>query len=241
MIQKTSMGLTCAVLASLLWGCGGSGSDGGDPPSPPPPPATTPVAVTVIDGAIRNARVCLDVNGSGVCDDGEPAATTDATGRATLEVPNDRVGRHPVVAMVGTDAVDADLGPVTTPFTLTAPADRTAVISPLTTLAQHLVRTQGLDSAAADRQLQSASGLSVSAYEDFTQKRATEKASADAGLVAAAIVATVQSQFIAVQGAIGMADASGVIVSRAEVEAVVRGAAMDALPEIAAAVAQPAL
>jgi hypothetical protein len=192
----------------------------------------------VIDGAIKNAKVCLDVNGNGACDVDEPFAVTDTAGKAILQVPNERVGKHPVLASVGTDAVDADLGAITTPFTLSAPADKSAVVSPLSTLAQYLVQTQGVSSAAADAQVQGASGLSASAYADYTLTRATDKPSADAGLVAAAVTFTLQRQYTAVQSAVGKNDASGVPITRADVELLVRGAALDGLPTVGNALAQ---
>lgn len=204
--QATLRPLLAASLVSVavaVVGCGGGG-DSPTPaapapaptPNPPPPPPTTAVNVSVIDGALRNVRVCLDVNGNGGCDSGEPAAVTDPAGAATLTVPNDLLGRHPVVAVVGTDAVDADFGPVKLAYTMTAPADKTAVVSPLTTLAQQLVQSVGLTSDAADAQLQ-ASGVTVSAYQNYVARRAREKASADAGLVAATVAATLQQQFAA--------------------------------------------
>jgi hypothetical protein len=229
-------------VAAALTACGGGGGDPAPPPSSPsPPPAATAVAVTVIDGAIRGAKVCIDVNGNGGCDGDEPTAVTDAAGKATLQVPNANVGQHPVIAVVGTDAVDADLGAITTPFTLSAPADKPSVVSPLSTLAQYLVQTQGLSSTQADAQVQTAANLSVSAYDDYTVRRATEQAAAEAGLVATAVTLTLQEQFKAVESAVGKSDASGTVVARAEVERVVRGVTLAALPDVANAIAQPAV
>jgi flagellar hook-associated protein 2 len=90
----------------------------------------------VIDGAIKNAKVCLDKNLSGICDTGEPSGTTDASGKTTLTVDSADVGKYPIVAIIGTNAIDADTGPVLTPYTLRAPADQTAVVSPYTSLVQ---------------------------------------------------------------------------------------------------------
>ena len=210
-------------------------------PAPPPPPTTTGVNVTVIDGAIRGAQVCFDLNRSGGCDAGEPGGVTDAAGKVTVQVPNDSVGKFPVLAIVGTDAVDADLGPVAAPFTLSAPADKVTVISPLTTAAQHLVDANGLSSAAAEQQLQGLIGLSVSVFEDYTQKRATVSESANAGLIATVIALSLQGQYKALQGAVGKNDATGAPISKADVERIVRDAVVAALPDIAANVAQPAL
>ncbi len=63
--------------------------------------------VKVIDGAIKNARVCLEKNTNGACDEGEPVARTDAGGNATLSVPEADAGKFPMLALVGTDALIA--------------------------------------------------------------------------------------------------------------------------------------
>lgn len=227
-----------AALASGLAACGGGGesipvattSATGSSSTPPPPPtstpvpATTPVAVRVIDGAIQNAKVCLDANGNGSCDTGEPTAFTDASGNATLQVPNESVGRYPVVAAIGTDAIDADSGPVKQGYTLAAPADQTAVVSPLTTLAQALVQSQGLSSSDAAKQVQAASGLTVSVYADYVQARATDPNSANAGLVAAIVASTLQQQTQQLQSLVGTNDRSGNPITQADINLVINTA-----------------
>ena len=51
--------------------------------------ATTPVSVTVVDGLIRNAKVCVDSNNNNACDAGEIQGTTDANGQVTIAVPTE--------------------------------------------------------------------------------------------------------------------------------------------------------
>ena len=80
--------------------------------------------------------MCLDKNGNGLCDSGGPSAVTAADGSATLTVPAADANKSPMLALVGTDTVDADHGPVTVAFSLQAPADKPAVVSPLSTLAR---------------------------------------------------------------------------------------------------------
>jgi alpha-tubulin suppressor-like RCC1 family protein len=86
---------TAALVALGLVACGGSG-DGGNPnPAPPPPPPATTAAVTVT--AVDSFGVPLP--GASVSVPGTAlAGTTDAAGRATLDVPfaaavNVKVGR----------------------------------------------------------------------------------------------------------------------------------------------------
>ena len=73
------------IVTATLGACGGS-----DDPAPPPapPPAPQPVVLSgmvVVDQAIQNAVVCLDLNANGACDAAEPAsAKTDASGAYSL-------------------------------------------------------------------------------------------------------------------------------------------------------------
>lgn len=112
-----------ALSAALLSACGGGDDDR---------VATQAVIVTVIDGALNNAKVCVDSNQNQVCDTTELTARTNAQGVATFVLPRGQaLGR--LLAEVGTDASDADTGPVTQAYRLTTPAGQT-VLSPLTTL-----------------------------------------------------------------------------------------------------------
>src|SRR5262249_15904504 len=90
-----------AILVGSLAGCGGGGGGGGGVFAVAPtsqtsaPTASSPTgsdsttqktSVKVIDGAIRNALVFLDLNNNGELDAGEPSARTDAAGQATLDI-----------------------------------------------------------------------------------------------------------------------------------------------------------
>ncbi len=152
------------AVATLLAGCG-SGSDDDTPAEP----TTQEVRTRVVDGAIHNATVCLDKNDNGACDAGEPAARTTADGSATLQAATEDLGRYTLLAVVGTDAVDAVSGPVPTAYVLRAPADRPALISSLTTLVKARMDLATGSAAAADQALQDAAGLSASLLSDFTE------------------------------------------------------------------------
>ncbi|MCY7369635.1 MAG: hypothetical protein LH479_01875, partial [Polaromonas sp.] len=160
-----------------VYGCGGGGGGVGSSPAvpaPPPTAETTAVPVTVIDDAIQFATVCLDKNKNGACDAGEPAGKTEFAGNVVLQVPPADVGKFPILAVVGTDAVDSYSGPVTTAFTMTAPADQTAVVSPLTTLVQTTVANTGVCTAEAAASVQSQTGVTVSLFQDFTKNNTPE-------------------------------------------------------------------
>ena len=154
-------GLAVWIAAALLAGCGGGGGGGES--------TTTPLTTTVVDGALQNATVCLDKNGNGACDAGEPTGKTDVAGKVTLEVDTADMGKFPLLAVVGTDATDADTGAVAVAFTLKAPADRFAVVSPLTTLVQTLLEGSGLSVADAEAKVKADTGLNVSLFDDFTR------------------------------------------------------------------------
>lgn len=78
-----------SILAmAVLTACGG-GSDGGETVLvPAPAPAVPPVnlaGTVVIDGLVKNAVVCLDLNANGACDASEPASVkTGADGAYSI-------------------------------------------------------------------------------------------------------------------------------------------------------------
>lgn len=132
---KKRLLLTTVYSASVLAlaACGGSG--GGDDDTPGGPAAT--LEGMVIDGALGNAKVCLDVNENRVCDADEPSAATAANGSFKLEAPEDLLAAHTVLAVAAAGTTtDADYGPVKKSYTLAAPAGKGALISPFTTLLQ---------------------------------------------------------------------------------------------------------
>ncbi|SDO93883.1 hypothetical protein SAMN05216303_102740 [Rhodoferax sp. OV413] len=179
--------LSGAAIAALA-ACGG---DGGSPVAVAP--ASSTVALTVMDGLIQGATVCLDVNGNSSCDASEPQGTSGADGKVSFSVPNTDLGKYPVVAVVGPGAIDMDdpSTPITaaTAYTLTAPADQTAVVSPLTTLVQLLVASQGLSTTAAAAAVQSQAGLSNSPMANYVATPDSQAANA-----ARVLVAAIQSQ-----------------------------------------------
>jgi hypothetical protein len=237
-----SAALAMAVAAALS-ACGG-GSDTSPGPLPTPVVPTTvskSVPVKVIDGAIKNALVCLDKNTNGACDEGEPSARTDAGGNATLSVPEADAGKFPMLALVGTDAVDADFGPVTTAFSMTAPADKPALVSPLTTLVQVRAQSAGVSSTEAEAFLQAQSGLSASLFADYTIAPASDAAAGDAKVLARLIVLSSQAQTSSALGAIGQTDASGATITKADIEKTVAGSLIDNLAILGAAAVDPAV
>ena len=240
-----SAALAMAVAAALSACGGGSTSSDTGASTPSTPVAATPVTksvpVKVIDGAIKNALVCLDKNTNGACDEGEPSARTDAGGNATLSVPEADAGKFPMLALVGTDAVDADFGQVTTAFSMTAPADKPALVSPLTTLVQVRAQSAGVSSTEAEAFLKAQSGLSASLFADYTTAPASDTAAGDAKVLARLIVLSSQAQTSSALGAIGQKDASGATITKADIEKTVAGGLIDNLAILGAAAVDPAV
>lgn len=218
--RKAALSVSLSALLGLA-ACGGGGGSA-------PAATTTAVPTTVIDGAISNALVCLDKNQNGACDSGEPSVRTDASGNGTLQVDNADVGKYPILAIVGTDAVDADHGPVTVPFTLKAPADKPAVVSPLTTLAQAHIETNGGTSAEAAAAVKDQLGLDVAVFSDFTKDSSTT--GQQAGTVARMIVVATQEQKTTTSGATGI---DGTALTAAQIDAAINARLLQLLPTMA--------
>lgn len=225
-LQISSTGLAVALLAAC-------GSGGDDAPAPAPVQLTT----TVLDGVIRNALVCLDANANGLCDSGEIQGRTGADGKVTLSVPAADAGKYPLLALVGTDAVDADHGPVTVAYSMQAPADQTAVVTPLSTLVQRVVADSGVSSSVAAAAVQSALGLSASLFADYQ----AAGGSADAATVARLIVVTQQQQLQALAAAVGTNAIDGQPITAADLQTLVQRKLVEMAQPLAAAAGDPAV
>ena len=238
-LKRLALGMVSAGILGL-YGCGGGSSTtvgGGSNGGGGIVVATTDVPVSVIDGPIQNAQVCLDINNNGVCDTGEPTGKTDASGKVTIKVNTTDFGKYPVLAVVGTDAIDADTGAVPTPFTMKAPADQTAVITPLTTLVQNVVASTGSTSAAAADVVKAQTGINVSLFEDFS-KGTTDDHKAAAN-IARMVVVTTQQQAETVKTAVGTADASGGTITKEDLDKAIQKKVMEMLPQMVALLSDP--
>lgn len=186
----TKVALACAVLTGIA-ACGGGGGGGGGAifpfatgPAPTVSDTTTPgstdrdLTIKVMEGSIRNAQVFLDRNNNGMLDSGEPSGRTDASGSVTLKVASDDLGSGPVVALVGTDAVDTLFGPVTTAYILKAPADRPQRITSFTTLIHRMVENTGASSDQAEANVRSQLGLPANLFTDYSADNASVAAAA---------------------------------------------------------------
>ena len=235
-LRLASLAIASAAVMALT-ACGGSDDAAALPP--PPAPTMTAVPVTVVDGAISNATVCLDKNLNGLCDAGEPSGKTDAAGNVSLQVANADVGKYPVLAIIGTDAVDVDHGPITIPYTMQAPADKSAVVSPLTTLVQTVVAATGASSADAETTVKSQTGLNVSLFQDYT--KSTTADSQTAGTVARMVVVVTQQQNAAISSSVGTTAIDNSVVTKADLDDAVQRKLLELLPALLLALNDPAV
>ena len=236
-LKRLVLVVTSAGLLGL-YGCGGGGSSATNNETPAGVVvATTDVSLTVIDGPIEKAKVCLDINNNSVCDNNEPEGMTDATGRVTIKVNSTDVGKYPVIAVVDTNSIDADTGKVPTPFTMKAPADQTAVITPLTTLVHnHMVSNPGSTSAAAAEQVKAQTGINVSLFEDFSKGTSDDhKAAAN---IARMVVVTTQQQSLAVKDAEGTKDVNNATITKADLDKAIQARLMEMLPALVTKLAE---
>ncbi len=230
-LKRLALAIAGAGLLTIS-GCGGSSSS-------PPVVTTASVPVTVIDGAIQFATVCLDKNRNGACDPGEPSGKTDAAGLVNLTVDLADVGQYPVVAVVGTDAIDADTGRVPVPFTLSAPADRVSVVSPLTTLVQQTVASTGASTTDAAATVQATTGISVSLFQDYTKVAPPTDGSISAATVARMVVVTTQQQSTAIASALGTVAIDGATITQAALDKAIQIKLLELLPALVTALSDP--
>ncbi len=148
--MKKSISLSLATIASLLVSCGGGGS------LAPDSTATTPQALVqdvtlqgkAIDGYLKLATICLDLDNNGYCQaSSEPTTSTDENGsywlRITKEIQQSSAFANAHLLVFG--GTDSDTGKAFE-GTLKAPLDmnntHSLFITPVTTLVAQLI-TQG--------------------------------------------------------------------------------------------------
>lgn len=160
-MKNSTMGsrriLLTAVAISTLAACGGGGGSG--------TPTTATLSGTVVDGYIEGAKVCLDVNANGACDNGEPSATTDASGKYKLDVGTINTSGLNIIADIPDTAKDSDDNGQTlaqagkSAYTMLTTASEPTVVTPLTTLIAGKVKTDSVSIAVAKTRVLEELGL----------------------------------------------------------------------------------
>lgn len=156
--RLAELGVVMTAIAALVAGCGGSSSTSASS-------STTTLSGIVADGYLSGAKVCLDKNDNGICDTGEPSATTNASGVYSISglTSTDSTG-YPVIAEIPATAVDSDApaSSVGQAYTLAAPKGNKNV-TPLSALVyQEMQKDTTLSAASAVAKVQTATGIGTS-------------------------------------------------------------------------------
>lgn len=129
---------------------------------------TSAIAGKAADGYLSGAVVCLDINENKECDPGEPQTTTGAGGSFTISATAAQAAKPIVVEIVAGETIDEDAPdtPITQSYSLSAPAGYTFV-SPLTTLVQNEIETNGSSAADAKAAIQALLGTVLDLDDDY--------------------------------------------------------------------------
>ena len=129
---------------------------------------TSAIAGKAADGYLSGAVVCLDINENKECDPGEPQTTTGAGGSFTISATAAQAAKPIVVEVVAGETIDEDAPdtPITQGYSLSAPAGYTFV-SPLTTLVQNEIETNGSSAADAKAAIQALLGTVLDLEDDY--------------------------------------------------------------------------
>ncbi|MDC1510268.1 hypothetical protein N8381_06100 [Oceanospirillaceae bacterium] len=149
--------------------------------------STTPTTITgtAADGYLRGAKVCLDVNENGVCEDAEPQDTTIAGGVYVITVAPGIDIDKPLLVEVSAQTVDEDDGElVGKPYVMKAPAGKHQFVSPITTLVQQKIENNpALSAADAETKVKTALSMvdhaEVSLFDDYVAKHNSDETSAN--------------------------------------------------------------
>ncbi len=175
-LSRIYLSLFCVAAISA---CGGGGSSSSDTNT-----VVKSLDVQAIDGYLKDATVWLDVDGDYTQDVNEPSAQTDGTGKATLDVSsvaNPTQYKVLVKAIAGKtvdvgDGTGSTSNPITTSYTMSAPAG-IPVVTPLTTLVEQKMTSGSMtrdDAAkAVAEQLGMSSDKASDLLKDFIQESNT--------------------------------------------------------------------
>ena len=161
--------LVLGLSTLLMTGCGGGGGGGGGSATP----NSATMTGAVLDGYITGATVCLDVNGNGKCDAGEPTTVTTANGAYSFNYPGaTNIANLNVIVNVPAGAIDSDHPntPIAAPYQMSAPASNSISVTPLTTLvAAAMAANSSLTPETAATQVSTALGLppTVNLFQNY--------------------------------------------------------------------------
>lgn len=175
---KRIIALIVFASTTLLTACGGGGGGGSTPggssqPSTPAQPGTVDPNSTLtgkaIDGYLVGARVCIDMNDNGVCDNGEPSTRTDYDGNYGLMMDPSYLGKK-LLVVIQPDTQDRSRPNYRFPAQIMLSAvlttDPVQHITPFTTLVTAKMET-GMSRADAAKAVAAVVGNEVDIFGDF--------------------------------------------------------------------------
>lgn len=179
---KYSLLVAAIIGLVILNGCGGDSS--------------LSLSGKVIDGYIAGATVCLDVNNNYTCDSGDPSTESEPDGSYSLDYSGSLDGLY-ILAEVGEDATDQDLNVcqdnhVQDSYMLIAPAERSSVITPMTTLVSTEMLKTGKSIDDATQEIQEVYQLSIDPL-DYDFKKSQDEDVAEIAKKYVAAIAVVNS------------------------------------------------
>ncbi|MPY21078.1 hypothetical protein [Shewanella sp. YLB-07] len=144
--QPSSLVITL-VLTSFLAACGGAEPDSKLTSTTEPVIPKNTLTGVALDGYLKGARVCIDLNHNLYCDshDGE-SVLTGATGEFTLAVTGENLSRYSVIVeAIPNQTVDMDNPDkkIDKAFVLSAPATQAALVTPFTSLITTIAAQRG--------------------------------------------------------------------------------------------------
>jgi hypothetical protein len=183
----TAQSRACATLflSLSLAACGGGGGDAPDAPAPDPNAPLSLTGTVAVDGAVRNAVVCLDLNDNSACDPGEPiSAPTGANGSYSLIATAQQLATASLISPMVPGAladpnttIDMSDGGATaeSPYVLRQVPGKAGQINPLTTLIAAGVRA-GMTEAVARANAAEQLGIAEAAIDNYQSDPAFNEA-----------------------------------------------------------------
>ena len=137
------------IIVSLVFsGCGGGGGGSDETENTNTsynenPTTTSNISGKAVDGEIKEATVCIDLNENNLCDTNEPSTKTDINGNYSFYVSN-TIGTKPILVLGGIDTATNKVFDGILKETITIDSnDITSInITPLTTIATELYQDE---------------------------------------------------------------------------------------------------
>ena len=156
--MKNIKKLLIISIVFLFIGCGGSSSSSTTTSS-------TNISGTAVDGYIKDAKVCIDINNNNLCDNDEPTTTTNTDGKFTFTNINPSLNGKNIIIVGGVDTATNTIfdGILKNRLDIN---NKNINITPLTTLVLNLVNSNNQDISTAKNSIAGSLGLSTDTIDN---------------------------------------------------------------------------